>query len=328
MTTSNEVVEIITIVVSVISMLFSLSVVVILVLHYRKLVSGKLLIHNVFIIAICDTLVSFSYSLGYHIKSQHDICALQGFITTNAERASWMWTDILIMNIYGVIVYQDYIIKNKVILHITIWTIITVLAFVPLADGVVYGTNSTTMPIRCGNSFSSSDTDTLQNAARHWGSLQNYMCLCSLVLIVVITTRIFIFIYYPSQHSDNVVNLQSDKIRYLKTVLLYPIAMFVCWFPSQFYYTCLAPPEGENTDRSFFIGNLLHVICPLYGLFLSLIYYTETDKARTLWTNIFIKLKLIRNSKEVELRESSQTIDSDIHICDVVENTLINRILE
>ena len=316
MVTTTNVVEIITIVVSIISMLFSLSVVVILLLHYKTLVSGKLLIHNVLIIAICDTLVSFSYALGFHTQSH--ICALQGFISLNSERASWFWTDCLIMNIYGIVVHQKYIIKSKAVLHIIVWTITIVLAFIPYANGVTYGTAVTIGTYRCGYGISESSSI---NAYDNWNLFQYICCFSSLILIMIITIRIYIFTYYPSQDS-----LPSHNIGFFKTLLLYPIAMFICWFPSQFFFTLII--SSTETTQADTIGNILHILAPLYGLFLSLIFYTKTDKARVEWINIFTRLRLIGQPNEVELRESSYTVSSDMPVCDVVENTLVVRILE
>ena len=68
-------IEIFTIIISVISMMFSGSVVFILLYNYKKLVMGKTLIHILLIISICDTILSFSYALGY--PSLGNICKLQ-----------------------------------------------------------------------------------------------------------------------------------------------------------------------------------------------------------------------------------------------------------
>ena len=68
-------IEIFTIIISVISMMFSGSVVFILLYKYNKLVMGKTLIHILLIISICETILSFSYALGY--PSLGNICKLQ-----------------------------------------------------------------------------------------------------------------------------------------------------------------------------------------------------------------------------------------------------------
>jgi len=177
---------------------------------------------------------------------------------------------------------------------------------------VSYGTDAITGTTRCGYaSIGSSD-----NAVNNWGLFQNTFCLVSLILIFLISIRIYIFTKYS----------ENENSESLKTLLLYPTAMFICWFPSQFYNTLHKTTSETTTNLT--IGNALHILAPLYGLLLSLIFYTKTDKARTEWKNILTSLKLIQKSNEVELRESSQSISSDMSVGDVVKNNLIVRILE
>jgi len=89
-------IEIATIVVAIITMIFTLSVVFILILHYNTLVKGQLLTYHVLIIAICDTVVAFTYALGYPNANQTGLCKFQGFVALNSERASWFWTNLLV----------------------------------------------------------------------------------------------------------------------------------------------------------------------------------------------------------------------------------------
>ena len=190
---SNDIVGIITIIVSIISMLFSLSVVIILLTHYNTFVNGILLMHNILIIAICDTLVSFSYALGYQSQSYHNICAIQGFISINSERASWLWTDCLLINIYGIIVCHKYIIKKKA-MHIIIWFITILLAFIPYINDVGYGTTTTNGKTRCGYSSSINNSNSNNIYANRYGLLHYVICVFSLILIVMLTIRIYLYI--------------------------------------------------------------------------------------------------------------------------------------
>ena len=58
-------VELVTIILSIISLLFSLSVVFILLFKYQKLLEGKVLIHHVLNIAVSDTFVGIAFGMGY-----------------------------------------------------------------------------------------------------------------------------------------------------------------------------------------------------------------------------------------------------------------------
>ena len=71
-------VELVTITLSIISLLFSLSVVFILLFKYHKLLEGKVLIHHVLNIAISDTFVGIAFGMGY--PSPGRLCTVQGLL--------------------------------------------------------------------------------------------------------------------------------------------------------------------------------------------------------------------------------------------------------
>lgn len=75
---------------AIISLLASLSIVIILSLRYKKLVEDKPFIYYVYMIAIADSGVSFSFSLGFPL--QGPVCSMQGFLFMFFGRASWMFT--------------------------------------------------------------------------------------------------------------------------------------------------------------------------------------------------------------------------------------------
>ena len=70
-------IEVLTIIISVISMIFSASVVFILLYKYERLVLGRSLVHILLMIAISDTMVSFSYAAGY---PSGNMCKLQVYL--------------------------------------------------------------------------------------------------------------------------------------------------------------------------------------------------------------------------------------------------------
>ena len=61
-----------------ISLLFPLSVVIILIQRYDTLVRGKSLIHYILMIAIADSITALFYAFGY--PSSSITCSIQGFV--------------------------------------------------------------------------------------------------------------------------------------------------------------------------------------------------------------------------------------------------------
>ena len=69
--------EIFAIVVGTISAIFPLSVVIILLYRYEKLLKGRSLTHYVLMIAMSDTITSIAFAMGYP-ESNSDACYAQG----------------------------------------------------------------------------------------------------------------------------------------------------------------------------------------------------------------------------------------------------------
>lgn len=292
--------EIATIIVAVITMIFTLSVVFILILKYKKLVQGQLLAYNVLMIAICDTVVAFTYALGYPNANETGLCKFQGFLALNSERASWFWTDLLIVNAYGAIVCQKYIIKNVWHMHIIIWSFILILALLPLINGVGYG--STVPDVRCGYTSKQHSS----HAKGIWGQVQDWIALSSLFFIILVTIRIYFYAYYSSYDVFKARNIDA-----LNTVLLYPLAMLICWLPSQLEGIIIPATTTSKQDADI-INNATHIIAPMYGLLLTLIYYFQTELAIKEWKNIFRYLisSDTKEFDEIELRDSNRESDA------------------
>lgn len=91
--------EIFSIVIGVISSLFPLSVVFIMLYRYEILLKSKAFSHYILMIAISDTIVSISIAMGFP-KNGTSACYTQGLLNFFFSRASWFFTDILIVQVH------------------------------------------------------------------------------------------------------------------------------------------------------------------------------------------------------------------------------------
>ena len=89
--------RIFTIVIATISVLFPLSVVIILIQKYNTLVRGRSLVHYVLCIAIADTMTSFFLAFGYP-NGGTVACSIQGFSIMLFQQFSWFYTDVLMIH--------------------------------------------------------------------------------------------------------------------------------------------------------------------------------------------------------------------------------------
>jgi len=293
---SNRI-EIITITFSSLSMIFSLSVVAILLYRYDKLVLGKSLLHHVLIIAICDSMVSFSYALGY--PRNEGLCSFQGFLSLTTEKASWLWTDMLMLNIYGIVICSKYIFKLKAA-HVIVWTMVFLFSFLPFINGGIYGISPQYLgKRRCGYAGGSDP-----KAHKHfWTDVQNTICLGSICFIVFIVIRIYV--YKKGKNDDQSLLEKGSDSEALTTMILYPMAMICCWLPSQIYnYIC--PPE-KPTNNELLVNNIFHILAPQYGLCLSIIFYSRTKKAREELLKIIKPIHELEE-QDIEIRDSSTIV--------------------
>ena len=107
-----EQVRIFTIVIATISALFPLSVVIILIQKYDTLVRGKSLVHYVLCIAMADTMTALFLAFGYP-RAGTVACSIQGFANLLFSRFSWFYTDVLMIQLFSVVVFKQYLLNIK-----------------------------------------------------------------------------------------------------------------------------------------------------------------------------------------------------------------------
>jgi hypothetical protein len=214
--------EIVVMTLSIISLLASLSLVFILFYKYNKLVKDKWLTHVVLMIAICDSFVSLSFSIGYPPPGR--LCQFQGFLLEFFEKCSWLWTDLLILNIYGIVLYKKCLVSIKYG-HLVIWSINIILAMLPFTDNVYYG----------GEGYIDGCGYQKTTNTRHWDDLSHIMLITSLIFIIIMTFRIMIFVYTLHYDRNNGIEVtllthteQLIAMEATTTMMLYPVAM-VFW---------------------------------------------------------------------------------------------------
>jgi hypothetical protein len=275
-------VELVTIILSIISLLFSLSVVFILLFKYQKLLEGKVLIHHVLNIAVSDTFVGIAFGMGY--PSPGRLCTVQGLIGETFEKASWFWTCSLMYNIYSIMLFGKF--AELFYTFIFIWGVVLMLSLLPFVN-VSYGYSGTSQ--RCRFSIENYDK------ANQWSQFQSALGLCSLFFIVCMTLRVAVFSYFKKSinkeqsNSNLLLNyMQTRATEAFETMIWYPLAFFVTWLPSQLYNQMV---PNSTTTRQILLRDYFQMIAPLYGCFLAIIFYTKTADARSEWIKIFFRTK-------------------------------------
>jgi len=276
-------IELVTIILSIISLLFSLSVVFILLFKYQKLLEGKVLIYHVLNIAISDTFVGLAFGMGY--PSPGLLCTLQGYIGESFEKASWLWTCSLMYNIYSIMLFGKF--AELFYTFIFIWGVVLILSLLPLVN-VSYGYSGNNQ--RCRFTIDNYDK------ANQWSQIQSGLGLCSLFFIVCMTIRVAVFSYFKKSinkeqsNSNLLMNyMLARATEAFETMIWYPLAFFITWLPSQLYNQMV---PNSITTRQILLRDYFQSIAPLYGFFLAIIFYTKTVDGRSEWIKILFGSKV------------------------------------
>ena len=89
-----------------------------------------------------------------------------------------------------------------------------------------------------------------------------------------------------------------------KTMIMYPISMLLFWVPSQIF-SMYSETHLVQSSSYLIIGNFFYMIAPLNGCMFSIIFYVRTKEAKHEWLNILKNLNLVKQSSDVEMREST-----------------------
>jgi len=321
----NEVhkLEKITKVVAIISLICSLSVVIILLIRYNKLVKNKPFSLIILIIAISDSFASLCFSFGYPKK---ELCITQSVMLFFFERLSWYYTTILVYQLQNLIINKS-ILKSKW-LHISVFLINILLEVLPFSTNTRYGTLEQYQGIFICSMHN--DLNRSQESSYIWLRwLTQYSYYTCLALILIFYIRIFLFDLFPDGFCSYIIkgkipllkntNSSSIMIDAKLTSSLYIFAMLISWTPNITYgsyslniindqvYTYSLIKQHTEIIK---INDTLDILCPTYGLFMAIIFYIRTKEARKEWGNIFYQI--FRYDENIELDDKSiQSIEAD-----------------
>ena len=311
--------ETFSIVIGVITSLFPLSVVFIMLYKYEKILCGKSFMWYILMIAISDTVISISIAMGFP-KNDTPACYAQGFLSIFFSRSTWLFTVVLVLQLFSVIVRHKHIL-NVTYMNAIVWSLNIILQILPLTTGDYYGqvhydtSINTHINININNNFNNNKhdqtidpgdpSDPLEkcyigsrvytiaavNSEFFWDDLVfNYVLLASFFIIGTTTFMIFIYSYCIIRNNSSNLTLINHIKESKSTIILYPIAMLVSYVPDAIfaiYFNHYVKTKGVAFPGAQVTQNYLHAFGSIYGLLLTLIFYFRTKQARIEWYNIY-----------------------------------------
>ena len=257
-------------------------------------------------IAIADTMTAIFVAFGYP-SSGSLACSIQGFCKNYFARMSWFFTDVLILQLFYVVVNKSYFL-NKRYMHMIVLTLNIVLSLIPLSTGASYGLDDDDQGIPIGFcGFYGKDKS-------QWSNFTfNIEAFISLIIIIIFSMVIIVYsIKFNNKTSSNIYINERIKDSW-KIVILYPLAMMITWVPGVaygFYYFSYRSKHNESPPGGTLKLDYLAAFNAFYGPLLSLIFYTKTVDARRAWLhNLRCILNLVINV-DIDDRSSCSSIIS------------------
>ena len=278
-------VRIFTIVIASFSTLFPLSVVVILFQRYNTLVRGKSLIHYVMMIAIADTMTALTIAFGF--PKVGPLCTAQAFLNIFFARMSWFFTDVLIFQLFYIVVFKKYFLNVKC-MHCIVWSVNILLQILPYTTGTSYGFDDGELPNGIYYELCTLGPGTgSYDASYKWYQYTfNIELFISFFVIIILSIAVVLYSLNMKSTKTSHVYLAQRIRESWSIVVLYPCAMLIAWMPSRifaYYSNYLQNNDKKFPPHTFVIFNYLNAITALYGPLLALIFYTRTIDARRAW---------------------------------------------
>ena len=317
-------VRIFTIVIGSISTLFPLSVVVILIQKYNTLlVRGKSLVHYVMMIAIADTMTAISIAFG--LPEAGPLCSAQAFLNIFFSRMSWFFTDVLIFQLFYIVVFKKYFLSVKY-MHCIVWSVNILLQILPYTTGTTYGALDDEKVFESNLiCFLGTGTGSFNTSLTWMQYAFNIELFISIFIIIILSIAVVFYSLNMKSTMTSHVYLAQRIRESWSIVILYPCAMLVAWVPSTIYiyYSLNLENSGKGLPyNNTVIIDYLNAINALYGPFLALIFYTKTLEARRAWISNFKRLyHFITNSKTNE-DEDEERCGSIISMQDIEITTI------
>ena len=273
-------------------------------------------------IAISDAITSISIALGYPPLNS-SACYVQGFLSLFFGRASWYFTDVLIIQLYNIVVFRKFYLTEWH-MHFIVWTINITLQILPYTTGSYYGRSfddDKDIPVlRCVITHSTDVANAL-----FWNNfVMNAQLVMSFIIIVGFTIIILVYSCYVDKSNS----ILREHIRDTSsTAMLYPLSMLITYVPSTitgFVVNSHIDKYGHPPYHGMVIVNYFLASNALYGLFLSLIFYFKTKEAYHEWLKIFQSI-FYRAATQDDVNPSINTSEVLMNPL-TITNESINRI--
>ena len=226
------------------------------------------------LISFTDGIANFMQAFGF---PKGVLCNVQGGFLAFFFLASWLWTLLLNIQLYSLIMYSKFIL-NRIQIHFLVWGYSLLFTLLPLATTRGYGVDDATgglsvCVLEAGNHFQ------VQSV---WGIMQFefplLMCMSTMTVLCFKVWLRYNNVYYMDTDSAVIVR------KLIHVLILYPLFMIFCWMP---IIVMSLMADNNYAFQSFnyhlIVSGSLNCLGSSYGFWLFVIYFSSSAEARYKW---------------------------------------------
>jgi hypothetical protein len=252
-----------------------LSFLVVLTYAIFPRLQGKLFMKIITLISFCDFVANVSQVNG--VPSNRVLCVLQG-IAQQFYPASWMWTVILTYLLYSLVV-NGKILMPEWQMHLIVWATLVLIIFLPFTTSTYGHDADDTYDSYCWIAPRSYDSEGY--LTENIWSYTTFDAILYGSIIIMTILGVIIFYKLRIQQIPRTRTMRSA----LRTLLRYPVVLFVTWFPNALYL--LLYPDVVTENKGWIIVDCLSI---WQGGLTAIIFFISSHESRALWANLLTRL--------------------------------------
>jgi hypothetical protein len=247
----------------------------------------------ILMIALSDIGVSVAAVIGFPHNGQR-LFSLQAVLFIFCLRANWIWTTMLVIQMYRFIMHNKVFFSERV-MHVIVVGISALLTFLPLIKAR-FGRESV---------YSSGEMCFLVSSNDEWEKSWEIIIFTVTLWICILSMIWFISLIYARYRSVNDTAQQSQILGLVMSLYMYPVIMMLTWgvavtFNNVYTFTSPSSPSTQSL-----VLDIVLTLAVSNGFWLSLIFFYKSPEARRRWGHILLGTELDEHTGSLDFDETS-----------------------
>lgn len=233
--------------------------------------------HMILMLSLSEAIAAGAFAMGY--PASDSACLAQGLILQFFQRAKWIWSSLIGVQLYRFMVHETKGFKVWQ-MHAICWSFCLLLEFVPMLDSIEYGSDDESR----GSMVCYFKTNARAVHMYHW-----FVGVYFVPLVVCVSIMIYFayhlwkrFKYFTTLAVQTEGTTQISRL--VRTMILYPLTMLISSFPNMFMFLFSSiDPEYADEKTRYMNGNICFAWSFTYGVWLFAIFFINSQEAKRRW---------------------------------------------